>query len=95
MTDITTRWSDLRGEEIRHQSIIGSHTTLCGLGLEHTRNFVKHAATGTDVRCDVCALEVARINMENAWTWPERSGAGPRVDSANFPSDEFAVNWED
>ena len=84
---ITTVWSDLRGEEVRHTRRIDSHVTLCGLGTEHTRNFVR-GSQRADVRCNECAVAVARINAEAAWTWPAGVGAGPRIDSANFPSNK-------
>jgi len=99
-TTITTIWSDLRGDEVRHTRIIDSHVALCGLAVEHTRNYMKHASTGHDVRCETCALAVARINAENAWRWPDQHAQfvqaqraefdidERRIDSANFPADK-------
>jgi len=92
MKTITTVWADHLGTETRHTRRVESHVTLCGLGTNLTRNFSKHPRE--DHRCQRCQAEVEHINAveatrrraEAAWQWPEHAGAGPRIDSLNFPS---------
>ena len=52
---ITTVWSDAtaRTVEVRHTRRIEAAVTLCGLGTEHTRNFVK-GNQRLDERCGTC-----------------------------------------
>ena len=59
----TTVWSDVRGSEVRHTRLVTSHVTLCGLGTEHTRNFVRNS-TFADVRCVPCQHELTKLNEQ-------------------------------
>ena len=82
---ITTVWQDGRGPrvEVRHTRFIESHTTLCGLGTEHTRNYSKWPSTGADKRCDRCQHQLDLLNAQ----WAAERAEDRRIDSANFPSD--------
>jgi hypothetical protein len=37
---MTAVWCEVRGETVQHLRQIDSAVTLCGLGAEHTRNFL-------------------------------------------------------
>jgi hypothetical protein len=80
-TTITTVWADHLGTEIRHTRRVESAVTLCGLGTNLTRNFVRRVSV-PDQRCQRCQVELDAINARRF------EDTEPRIDSATFPSNE-------
>ena len=68
MTTTTTVWADHGAREVRHARLIDSHVTLCGLGVNLTRNFQRRPVA--DAQCRRCGLELNRIHANNERTKP-------------------------
>lgn len=82
---LTHRWSDLRGVEIRHSRPVDHHVTLCGLAVEHTRDYVK-GNQRADVRCAACADRMPTPTPTPERTTPVNTPTfGPAPDTGTNP----------
>ena len=62
---VSTVWCDLRGDTVQHLRLIDSAVTLCGLGSEHTRNFLADEMVPGHrvslVHCETCRDAAERL----------------------------------
>lgn len=47
--------------DVGHVEVPNGHTTMCGLGLEHTRNFMKYTRS---MPCSACMRAVHFLNTQ-------------------------------